>query len=192
MGIKLGKISRIKLCNAYADDGGQMIDIQSYVLALQIKWSYYFFNNIFEHVWKTIETCALNNHILNVVLRSNLNVTHKLIRKMMPLVTTRTMLHTIKKFCDGIPSDKSLWLNNKLKYKRSPMYIQEFINAGLYDYYQHLYSNGTMITYNALTQKFGIEPNNKNFLEFIKLQFAIPSEWKTQNSSLDSVFLLKR
>ena len=102
------KISRIKLrvCNAYADDGGQMIDIQSYVLALQIKWSYYFFNNNFEQVWKTIETCALNNHLLNVILRSNLNVTHKLIRKMMPLVTTRTMLHTIKKFCDGIPSDK--------------------------------------------------------------------------------------
>ena len=168
-----------------------MIDIQSYALALQIKWSYYFFNNIFEHVWKTIETCALNNHILNVVLRTNLNVTHKLIRKMMPLVTTRTMLHTIKKFFDGIPSDKSLWLNNKLKYKRSPMYIQEFINAGLYDYYQHLYSNGTMITYNAVAQKFGIEPNNKNFLEFIKLQFAIPSEWKTQNSSVDSVFTLE-
>ena len=92
------KISRIKLCNVYADGGGQMIDIQSYVLALQIKWSYYFFNNNFEHVWKTIETCALNNYILNVVLRSNLNVTRKLIRKMMPLVTSRTMLHTIKKF----------------------------------------------------------------------------------------------
>ena len=146
-----------------------MMDIQSYVLALQIKWSYCFFNNNFEHVWKTIETCAFNNHILNVVLRSNLNVTHKLIRKMMPLVTTRKMLHTIKKFCDGIPSDKSLWLNNKLNYKRSPMYIQESINAGLYDYYQLLHSNGTMMTYDTLAQKFGIEPNNKNFVEFIKL-----------------------
>ena len=75
-------------------------------------------------------------------------------KAMMPLVTARTMLHT--KFCDGIPSDKSLWLNNKLKYKRSPMYIQESINAGLYDYYQLLHSNGTMMTYDALPQKFGM------------------------------------
>ena len=113
---------------------------------------------------------------------------------MMPLVTTRTMLHTIKKFCDGIPSEKSLWLNNKLKYKRSPMYIQEFINACLYDYYQLLHSihsNGTMMTYDALAQKFGVEPNNKNFVEFIKLQFVIPSKWETQNPSVDSVFTLE-
>ena len=73
---------------------------------------------------------------------------------MMPLVITRTMLHTIKKFCDGIPSDKSLWLNNKLKYKRSPMYIQESINAGLYDYYQLLHSNGTMMIYEVHSISF--------------------------------------
>ena len=71
------------------------------------------------------------------------------------------------------------------------MYIQESINAGLYDYYQLLHSNGTMMTYDALAQKFGIEPNNKNFVEFIKLQFAIPSEWETQNPSADSVFTLE-
>ena len=47
------------------------------------------------------------------------------------------------------------------------------------------------MTYDALAQKFGIEPNNKNFVEFFKLQFAIPSEWKTQNPSVDSVFTLE-
>ena len=47
------------------------------------------------------------------------------------------------------------------------------------------------MTYDALAQKFGVEPNNKNFVEFIKLQFVIPSKWETQNPSVDSVFTLE-
>ena len=50
------KIILIKLYNAYADGGGgQMIDMQSYVLALQIKWNYYFLTTILNTYGKLLK-----------------------------------------------------------------------------------------------------------------------------------------
>ena len=49
------------------------------------------------------------------------------------------------------------------------MLIDEYFNAGLFDFYQLLYSNGNLHSYDELAENFHLTSNDYSFIKHIKL-----------------------
>ena len=70
------------------------------------------------------------------------------------------------------------------------MLIDEYFNAGLFDFYQLLNSNGDLYSYDELAEKFRLTPNNYSFIKHIKLMSAIPNSWLDNSATTQINFAL--
>ena len=71
------------------------------------------------------------------------------------------------------------------------MFIEEFFEAEIVDFWQLLNANDGVLSYNEI----GLSPNNLNFLNYLKMVSAIPEDWLDENPNLTSiiyVFLRKK
>ena len=85
------------------------------------------------------------------------------------------------KFCSNPVTNTSkifLWLNKFLKYKGRPLYIKEFSDAGIVDAQQIVDSNGNFKSYDEIATEYDLIPNNRSFIEYIKLISAVPHHWQ--------------
>ena len=79
--------------------------------------------------------------------------------------------------------DKPLWLNKLLRYRRKTLFNEEFVNAGIFDYGHIINLDVELMQYDSIAQKFDLTANNVSFIQFIKLQAAIPLSWVEQTIS---------
>ena len=70
------------------------------------------------------------------------------------------------------------------------MLVDEYLNAGLFDLYQLLNSNGDLHSYDELAGKFYLTPNNCSFIKHIKLISAIPNSWLDNSATTQINFAL--
>jgi len=63
------------------------------------------------------------------------------------------------------------------------MYVKEFAQTRIIDAHQLVDSNGSFKVYDDLAVEFNLIPNNRSFVEYIKLISATPKQW-----DLNSVF----
>ena len=85
------------------------------------------------------------------------------------------------KFCNNSvnnASDTFLWLNKSLKYKGRPLYIKEFSDAGIVDAQQIVDINGNFKLYDEIAAEYDLIPNNRSFIEYIKLISVVPHRWQ--------------
>ena len=77
----------------------------------------------------------------------------------------------------------------KVRYNSKPMCNYEFINAGIYCFYDILNENYDLLTYDEAALKFNMNANNTSFIEYIKLISALPDHWENNNDSEAEVFV---
>ena len=70
-----------------------------------------------------------------------------------------------------------------MKYKGRPLYIREFSDAGIVDAQQIVDINGNFKSCDEIETEYDLIPNNRSFIEYIKLISAVPHRWQ-----LNSVF----
>ena len=111
---------------------------------------------------------------------SSIKLTNRLITKLAFVCFTRSSLSTLKTVVDisEIPShNKFLKLNKTVKYQNKPMLIEEFFNAGIFDFQQLLDSDGNIKSYEDLLIDFELTPNNYSLIKQVKLILAVPLSW---------------
>ena len=64
-----------------------------------------------------------------------------------------------------------------VKYQNKPMLIEEFFNAGIFDFQQLLDSDENIKPYDDLSIDYGFTPNNYSFIKHVKLISADPLSW---------------
>ena len=92
---------------------------------------------------------------------------------------TLTTIRTLKQFTNVDNDSKYLWLNNALKHRNKPMFVKKFCKAGIFDFFQLLYSDCELYSCNKVASAFHMIPNNTSFIKYIKLILAIPMAWIT-------------
>jgi len=138
-----------------------------------------FFNDECMLPWKKIE-CIISCSDINYVIRSNLNVEHKQIKCLIPFRSVRNLIYryTIKKIMFGsglcviAEGYRPLWLNKMVRCNNKSLFFGEMVNAGIIDYGHLLGLDGIIMEYNDVAIAYGLEPNNRDFVKFIKLRSA--------------------
>ena len=172
-----------------------MIDIKQHKLALQFKGVIRLFDNNYASAWKTLENLCLTENLFFCILRSNVKLTSMMIAKMAFLRFTRSTLSILKSVVNASeipPGNKFLWLHKNVKYQNKPLFIEEFFNAGIFDFEQLLDSDGNMKSYDTLSADFGLTPNNYSFIKHVKMTSAIPLARQDETQSNQHFLLFKK
>jgi len=124
---------------------------------------------------------CLKSNLFFTILRSNCRINNIKIRNLMFLRFSKTMILTAKNTLLHSNKENSnvrfLWLNKEVKYQSKPLLIEEFFDAGIYDFHQLLKPDGNLSTYDETAMTFRLNANNYSFNKFIKLTAAIPINW---------------
>ena len=160
------------------------------MLSIKLKWIQKLFDSNYVGTWKYIEKMCLKENVFFCILRSNLKMNKMLIKKLVVIKNSKTLILTLKivlKILDHHFDESYLWLNKLVKYQNKPIFIEEFYSVGIYDFQQLITSHGQLRSYDELANEFGMRANNNVFIKYIKLIAAIPTKW-IQNLSLTSNF----
>ena len=63
------------------------------------------------------------------------------------------------------------------------MLIEEFFNAGIFDFKQLLESDRNMKSYDTLSADFELTSINYSFIKHVKMTLAIPLAWRDETQS---------
>ena len=168
-----------------------MINIKQHILALQFKGVVRLFDNNYASAWKTLENLFLTENVFFCILRSNVKLTNMMIAKLAFLRFTRSTLSTLKSVVNASeipPGNKFLWFNKNVKYQNKLLFIEEFFNAGIFDFEQLPDFDGNMKSYHTLSADFGLTPNNYSFIKHVKMTSAIPLAWQDEAQSNQHFF----
>ena len=131
-GSKWEKISTfIKFCCNIKEVGANMIDIKCHMLSIKLKWIQKLFDSNYVGSWKCIEKMCLEENLFFCILRSNLKMNNKLIKKLVFFRDFKNSILTLKiilKIIDHHFDESYLWLNKLIKYQNKPTFIKEFYN----------------------------------------------------------------
>ena len=118
------------------------------------------------------------------MLTSNLTIQHRFVKHLVPFRFLRIGIHALKKI-SPYDSDlnKFLWLNSKVKFKRQPLYLKHFINAGIFYQTQLLDNEKEYMTFQSLTDHYPLLSSPDSFNDFVKLYTEIPESWENYDHS---------
>ena len=156
-----------------------MMHLESYLTALQTKSLSLLFDETYCSQWKFIKNLFFDRNLLSAILLPNIKISSKTIQRLLPL---RSLIVSFTVLLNNA-SDTFLWLNKSLKYKGRPLYIKEFCDAGIVDAQQIVNINDNFKSCDEIATEYDISPNNRSFIEYIKLISVVPHRWQ-----LNSVF----
>ena len=136
----------------------------------------------------------LDKKLIFLHMRCNVKLTNMLIAKLAFLRFTRSTLSTLKSVVNASeipPGNKFLRLNKNVKYRNKPLFIEEFFNAGIFDFEQLLDSDGDIKSYDTSSANFGLTRNNYNFIKHVKMISTIPLAWQHETQSNQNFLLFK-
>ena len=76
---------RETLCLGYSEGGAYMIEIESYIFVLKVKWIKMLIDIHYQSAWKELQTSQLNELTLSCLIQSTANLETKLPKWIMPL-----------------------------------------------------------------------------------------------------------
>ena len=76
----------------------------------------------------------------------------------------------------------SLHDSNSVIYKRKPLYLQNFVDADIFQHEQLLDNNKNYLGFDDLSSKFQICTNTQSLRDYVKLFLAIPERWESTSS----------
>ena len=167
-GSKWEKIGRSQLCCEIEQRGAKMIDIKQYILALKFKWVNRLIDKSYTANWKLVENLCIGEDYFFTILRSNLRANNIIIKNLALTRFTRNTTRVLKLIVDDVQNplaDGFLWFIKLGKYHNKPLLIEEFLNAGIFDYDQVLNSENEMYSYDKMAAKFELNPNNFSFIK---------------------------
>ena len=105
-----------------------------------------------------------------------------------PIVTNLTIanLRSYQLSCTAASWDdsiKCLSQRHNRAFLGRPLYIKEFSDVGIVDAQQIVDINGNFKSYDEIATEYDLIPNNRSFIEYIKLISVVPHRWQ-----LNSVF----
>ena len=163
-----------------------MMHLESYLTALHAKSLSLLFDETYCSQWHFLENLFFDRNLLSAILLSNIKISSKTIQRLLPLRSLLVSFTVLPKFCNNPvnnASDTFLWLHKSLKYKGRPLYEKEFSDAGIVDAQQIVHINGNFKSYDEIATEYNLIPNNRSFIEYIKLISVVPHRWQ-----LNSVF----
>jgi len=81
--------------------------------------------------------------------------------------------------------NKFLWLNNQVKYKRKLLYIEKFIDAGIFFHTQLLDTDHKYLCLDDISCKLKCILDDQSLYDYVKLSIAIPECWEYRESNAD-------
>lgn len=178
------RVKRTKLCSNITDGGANMIEIDTYLLALNLKWVTKLFDETYVSPWKNLEIAITNEREFDCWLGSNLTKKSRKLKEIVSLRTIRKAVADCKLFAKmaKLPQNVSrqIWLNKEIRYRTQSFYIKPLVKAGILTHSDLINETGQYFTYDELASKFNFTPNNLEFIEFIKLISAVPVKWDTE------------
>ena len=84
---------------------------------------------------KLLENRCIDENVLFCILRSNMKLNSMLFGRMVYLRFTLTTLRTLKQFTNVDNDSKYLRFNKAVKYRKQPMFVEEFCKAGIFDFF---------------------------------------------------------
>nr|CAB3264531.1 pol-like protein [Phallusia mammillata] len=180
-GSKWERIKRNTLIANVDNGGANMLDVESYILSLNLKWVLKLLDVEYEAPWKHLEKNALSLMELESWVRGNLPTSSKQCAQIIPLQTVRKIITDIRSITHVVHSPKThsraLWASKSVRLRSKTFYLKPLINAGILDYSDLLNSEGEYYKYDQLADKYKFTPNNTDFKIFIKMVAALPPEW---------------
>ena len=171
------KVSRNVLCNNIESGEAKMIHLELYLTALYAESLLLLFDETYCSQWKFIENIFFDLNLLSAILFSYIKISSKTIQRLLSLRSLIVSFTVLLKFCNNPvnnASDTFLWLNKSLKYKDRRLYIKEFSDAGIVDAQQIVVINGNFKSYDEIATEDDLIPNNRSFIEYIKLISVVP------------------
>ena len=101
--------------------------------------------------WKLVENLYVGEDCFFTILRSNLRANNIIIKNLALTRFTRNTIRVLKLIVDDVQNplaNRFLWFNKLVRYQNKPLLIEEFLNAGIFDYDQLLNSENEL--YNLL------------------------------------------
>ena len=142
-----------------------------------------FFDETSCPLWKQLETTLISDSLIKCVLCSNLRKNNRLISSLVPLRFMLLGLHAAKQLLSyNSEVERFLWLNSAVKHKRRPLYIEEFVAAGVY-YHAQLLEMNNYLCFDDFCRKFNLDNNHDMFLKYLTLYSAIPESWENNELS---------
>ena len=183
-GSKWERISRVNLTSSVELGGANMLHLPAFITALHWKFMQAFLNDSAAPLSKDVEKSCVSDCILQCVLSSNLTLQHRLLRKLIPFRFLKMGIQAAKTLIPyNTEENKFLWLNKNVKYKRNPLIISKFINAGICFHAQLLDGNGNYMRFSDLACKFSINSNSQTNKDYVTLYLAVPETWENRASS---------
>ena len=183
-GSKCERISRVNLTSSVELGGANMLHLPAFITALHWKFMQAFLNESAVPLWKDIEKSCVSDCTLQCVVSSNLTLRHRLLQKVIPFRCLAMGIQAgITLILYNTEENKFLWLNKNVKYKRNPLFISKFINAGIYFNAQLLDENGNYMRFSDLVCKFPITSDSQTNKDYVTLYLAIPETWENRASS---------
>ena len=109
-GSKWERVARKTLCGDFHQGGLKMIDLESFITALQFKNVYFALSESFSFQWKIIEGKYLDKNIIYALAMSNIDLENRLLKKYIPLRSIVLMMQTIKKIFSANIANNSTFL----------------------------------------------------------------------------------
>ena len=153
-GSKWEKIGRSQLCCDVKEGCSKMIDIKQYALSLRFTFIFKLFDNNYHFSWKSLKHRCIDENVFFCILLSNVKLNSMSVGRVAFLRFTLTTLKTLK-HCKNIDNDsKYLWFNKAVKYRNQPIFVEEFSKATIFDFFQLLYSDFELYSYDKVHQLF--------------------------------------
>nr|CAB3264539.1 pol-like protein [Phallusia mammillata] len=184
-GSKWERVKRKTLIANLEQGGANMLDVDTYIMALNLKWGSKYFDENYSAPWKHLETSVITKMELECWFRGNLPTTSKQCSQIIPLRTVRKTITDCRQLMQIMESTKpfsrSLWVSKTVALKSRTFYLKSLVNAGILDHSNLLDNAGEYLSYDKLATKFNFTPNNHEFKNFIKMIAALPPNWDRTN-----------
>jgi len=69
-----------------------------------------------------------------------------------------------------------------VKHKRKSLYIEQFVNAGLFYHSQLMDNQYKYLCFEEFVRKFNLPSDNETYLHYVMLYLAIPESWENFDS----------
>nr|BAC82624.1 pol-like protein [Ciona intestinalis] len=185
---KWEKINRTKMCTDIERGGAGMIDIETYLLTLNLRWIRNVLDPNYHASWKLIEKEFVDQNIMTVAMLSPMRDGCADFRRIFPLRALHKSVILLRRlFKKGIISDyrtdpRLLWLNPKIKTKQQSFLIEQFLTHGISSYHDLINEKGEYMGYNEIIKKWKVPYKETDFWSYNRLIKAIPDEWDREES----------
>ena len=177
---KKDKIARNTLKKELEEGGLKMLDLQSFIKNLKIKWIKKIAEQNNRSKWKTIWKKEMDRLGVGNILEFNLKKPYDVLQNIRLTSLKEAMniwYETSYTAKDEVtqPNSQTIWWNSCITSQKKPIFNAQWKEKGI-QYIHQLYENKRLLNFAELKRRYQL--TNQTFLDYIKVIACIPKEWK--------------